>query len=252
MAKVTGPISFTGKIGGISFYKHPEHGWLARRVGGPSKSKIANHPNFESTRKHNREFTTAAKAAKLLRIAILPHLDRVQDSRLASRLFSGIFKVLQTDPVNSLGERRVEKGNLSILEGFRLTQNYLRSKLSVNHQTSYNRLEGIVETSIDGLEPVRNIYAPDGATHFRIVSIGAGLDFEKQDFYSGRIESELFPLSSDRVIKFTNQVSIAPPQHALVELPMAISILGIHFYTVVNGEAYRREGLSAFEVVKCF
>ena len=61
MARQKGIIKLDGTIGGITFYKTTEDGYLAREKGGVSADKIANDPNFQRTRENGEGFGRAAK-----------------------------------------------------------------------------------------------------------------------------------------------------------------------------------------------
>jgi len=50
MAKQKGIIKLDGTIGGITFYKSTQDGYLAREKGGVSADKIANDPVFQRTK----------------------------------------------------------------------------------------------------------------------------------------------------------------------------------------------------------
>jgi hypothetical protein len=86
MAKQKGIIKLKGTIGGITFYKSQEGGYLAREKGGVDANRIANDPAFQRTRENGAEFGRAGKAGKLLRTALRALLLNSTDSRMVGRL----------------------------------------------------------------------------------------------------------------------------------------------------------------------
>jgi hypothetical protein len=81
--------------------------------------------------------------------------------------------------------------------------------------------------------PLNMIAAPSGATHYRIVSAGAEIDFENEVTRSDLQESAILPwdnvLSADLLL--TNNVT---PNSTNV----LFALLGIQFYQEVNGTMY--------------
>ena len=73
-------------------------------------------------RESNDEFSATAKAASLLRMAIITRLCEAEDSKVSARLMALMSAILKTDPEHIHGERRVENGNLKMLQGFRTSQ----------------------------------------------------------------------------------------------------------------------------------
>jgi hypothetical protein len=47
MARQKGVIKLQGQMGGVSFYKSQQDGFLAREKGGVDADRIKNDPNFE-------------------------------------------------------------------------------------------------------------------------------------------------------------------------------------------------------------
>jgi len=67
MARQEGLIKLTGQMGGVSFYKTAEDGYLARTKGGVDADRIKNSPEFARTRENGAEFGRAGAATKLFR-----------------------------------------------------------------------------------------------------------------------------------------------------------------------------------------
>ena len=77
------------------------------------------------------------------------------------------------------------------------------------------------------------IAAPNGATHFKIVSAGAEIDFENETFVMDTQATALLPwdATATAIISLANTVT-ANSTHPL------FLALGIEFYQEVNGQMY--------------
>ena len=69
MAKQSGILKVEGTMGGITFYKSRQDGYLAREKGNLDATRIATDPNFQRTRENGAEFGKAGAAGKVLRTA---------------------------------------------------------------------------------------------------------------------------------------------------------------------------------------
>ena len=105
-------------MGGITFYKSRQDGYLAREKGNLDATRIATDPNFQRTRENGAEFGKAGSAGKVLRTAFRALLINASDSRVTSRLVTEMLKVIKEDQVNTRGQRNVIDGEAMILLGF--------------------------------------------------------------------------------------------------------------------------------------
>ncbi len=110
-------------MGGVSFYKSQQDGYLAREKGGVDADRIKNDPNFERTRENGAEFGRAGAGGKLLRTALRALLLKSSDSRVTSRLTREMVKVVQADATNPRGQRNVIDGEAELLIGFEFNEN---------------------------------------------------------------------------------------------------------------------------------
>ena len=233
MAKQKGIIKLDGTIGGITFYKSQD-GYLAREKGGVSADKIANDPNFQRTRENGAEFGRAGKAGKLLRNSIRAMLQNGSDSRMVSRLTQKMVEVIQEDATNPRGLRNVIDGEAELLEGFEFNiSGKLGTTLYAPYTSTIDRVAGTLAVSIPAFVPINMIAAPGGATHFKIVSAGAEIDFENETFVMATSESAVLPwdTTATAVLNLSNAVT-ANSTHPL------FLALGIEFYQEVNGQMY--------------
>jgi hypothetical protein len=234
MAKQKGIIKLDGTIGGITFYKSTQDGYLAREKGGVSADKIANDPAFQRTRENGEEFGRAGKAGKLLRTAIRAMLQNASDSRMVGRLTQKMVEVIQEDTTNPRGLRNVIDGEAELLEGFEFNiSGKLGTTLYAPFTATIDRVAGTLTANIPAFVPINMLAAPGGSTHFKIVSAGAEIDFENETFVMDAQATAILPWDATAtvVINLANAVT-ANSTHPL------FLALGIEFYQEVNGQMY--------------
>jgi len=234
MAKQKGIIKLDGTIGGITFYKTTEDGYLAREKGGVSADKIANDPAFQRTRENGEEFGRAGKAGKLLRNSIRAMLQNASDSRMVGRLTQKMVEVIQEDLTNPRGQRNVIDGEAELLEGFEFNINgKLGTTLYAPFTGTIDRVAGTLTANIPAFVPINMLAAPGGATHFKIVSAGAEVDFENETFVMDAHATAVLPwdATATAVINLANAVTPNSTH------PLFLA-LGIEFYQEVNGQMY--------------
>ena len=233
MAKQKGIIKLKGTIGDITFYKTMD-GHLARGKGGVDASRIKNDPNFQRTRENGSEFGRAGAAVKLLRTAFRTMLQTVADTRMVSRLTKGMITVIQADTTNIRGARTVLKGDLGLLEGFEFNINgMLGATLYAPYTAAIDRVSGQLTVQIPAFNPASLIAAPQGATHIKLVSAGAEIDFDAESFNVVTSDSgtQLISPNPLPVINLANAVTANSTK------PLFL-VLGIEFYQEVNGIMY--------------
>ena len=185
MAQQKGILPLKGTIGNITFYKSKD-GYLAREKGGIEGGRIATDPAFQRTRENGAEFGRAGKAGKLLRNAIRSLLQNASDSKTTSRLTKEMVKVIQADTVNPRGQRNVINGDTAKLLGFEFNiAGKLDATLFAPYTTTIDRLTGTLTVNIPSFIPANMVNAPAGATHFRIHSAAAEIDFEQNTYVMG-------------------------------------------------------------------
>jgi len=179
MARQNHPFPFSGKLGKLSFFEHSIDGHMVRERKGPSKKRIMNDPKFSNTRKTMSEFGKAGKAVKLVRDSINDQVKDVADARVTYRFNSALIAVLQSDPVNDIGLRKVSAGVLSLLKGFEFNiHNSLKQCISIDLPSTIDRATGMLTVNLPAFVPDEKIKAPQNATHYEITTIGAAYDFD--------------------------------------------------------------------------
>jgi hypothetical protein len=233
MAKQNGIIKLKGTIDDISFYKSAD-GHLARAKGGVDANRIANDPAFQRTRENGQEFGRAGKGGKLLRKSIRILLQQASDRRVVSRLTRDLLAIVKTDPVNERGQRTIQDGDLTLLNGFECNLNgKLATTFFSEYSLAFDRATGEATLNVPAFSPSLRIAAPGGTTHFMLSLGAAELDFAN--------ETAVFNMDSTGVLPYTGadtaQLSLAASVTANSTLPV-IQVLGVSFFQEVNGQMY--------------
>jgi hypothetical protein len=233
MAQQKGIIPLQGTLGNITFYKSKD-GFMAREKGSLNAERIANDPAFQRTRENGAEFGRAGKSSKYLRTALRSLLQNVSDSRVIGRLVKEMMKVIKADETNPRGFRNVIDGEAELLNGFEFNIN---SKLGTTLFTPFtkaiNRVTGELSISIPPFIPVNMVAAPNGASHYKIVSAGAEVDFESGNYTVDVKTTAELPWDSATTVA----ISLVNSVTANSTKPLFL-VLGIEFYQQVNGSMY--------------
>lgn len=247
MAKQKGIIKLKGTLGDITFYKSQD-GYLAREKGGIDADRIKTDEAFARTRENGAEFGRAGKAGRMLRTAINSLLKNIADNRMAGRLTREMVKVIQADATNPRGLRNVIDGEAELLEDFEFNKNgRLKSTFYAPFTSVIDRVAGTLTVDVVSFIPLNMVAAPNGATHFKLISAGAEIDFENETFV---VDTQLSPempwdITPTAVINLVNTVT-ANSVHPL------FLAFGIEFYQDVNGVRYplRNGAYNAVSLVK--
>lgn len=235
MARQEGLIKLKGKIGDLSFYK-TQDGHLARMKGGVDGDRIQNDPAFERTRENGVEFGRAGKAGKLVRDALRGFIRNGSDGRVTSRLTAEMVKVVKADATSTRGQRNVLDGELELLEGFEFN---IDAKLGASYfrkvTSTIDRAEGKATVDLGILTPKTDFGAPEGATHVRLVSGVAAVDFESGTFEVKEAQPLLLSLSAVEPVASAVQLSST---FTKAETKPLLLVLGVEFCQEVNGELY--------------
>ncbi|WMN11719.1 hypothetical protein QYS49_39370 [Marivirga salinae] len=233
MARQNGIINFTGRMGGVSFYKSKD-GYLARKSEGVSKETIKNDPAFQRTRENGSEFGRAGKAGRLLRTSVRPLLLKAADSRVTSRMTREMVKVVKSDTSNARGARTAVDGDIELLRGFEFNQSgKLNATMYAPFTAAIDRATGEATVEIPSFIPQNTFAAPGGATHMRLVAAASKVDFAE----------ETFNLDTDE----SSEIAIGPQTEAAITLTATLPtggqepiflLFGVEFLQEVNGTMY--------------
>ncbi|RZK05403.1 MAG: hypothetical protein EOO43_22050 [Flavobacterium sp.] len=145
-----------------------------------------------------------------------------------------MVKVIQADLVSIRGMRNVIDGEAEILQGFEFNnRSTIQATLFAPFQVEVDRAEGELKFIIESFVPQTMIAAPGGTTHFKVVSIGAEINFENETFVVATSETAMLPWDNTptALITQTNVVAAASTK------PLFL-VVGVEFYQDINNEMY--------------
>ena len=232
MARQRGPLKVQGTLGDINFYKSQD-GYLIREKGGVNGKRIKQDPVFQRTRENGMEFGRAARAGKLLRMAIRPLLLHA-DNRVVSRLHQQMMGVLHADLSSARGLRNVVDGDVGLLTDFEFNiRSPLGSTFFAPHIGTIDRVTGTITLEVPAFVPAEMIMAPGGTTHYKIISGGAAIDFVNRTFVVDTSESAVLPWNGLPTVALSHSHQVT----AVSTHPLFL-VLCLAFYQEVNGEMY--------------
>lgn len=233
MAEQTGIIQFKGTLGNLSGYQQDGKS-IIRRKGGGSKEQFENSPNMQRTRENASEFGRAAGAGKTLRTALRSLIQNVSDKVMTARLTKAMLEVVQSDELNDRGQRGIIDGEAEMLEGFEFNENgKLRSTVFMTLTPAINRATGAHQVTVPAFVPTRDVVAPQGATHMRLVAAATAVDFEAETSQTVTADSGHVPYNNTATPPLTLALALAANSTS----PIFVAA-GVEFYQAVNGKYY--------------
>jgi hypothetical protein len=237
MAKVISPLQLSGTIGDLTI-SQTRFGGVAGLKPGPSREKVLTHENFRRTRRNAGEFKLAIAAATLLRRALGDAIAGVRHSLLSAHMNKLMRTAAKQDPVNEVGFRCAAQGDAGLLAGFEFNDELSLDKaLPVDFAHSLDVATGAVRLEVPSFIARRKKGFPKGATHFRIVSCAAIVDFA-HDGYANHIKtSELLPLGkkTPEAICLEHRLKVEPDE-------VLLQVMGMEFYKVEHGKSVLLKG----------
>ena len=191
-------------------------------------------PAFARTRENMSEFSSNARAAKLMRLAVNELLQRAKDNRLTSRLTKMMSTIQKFDTTSVRGKRNVAVG-IQDPEAMALMDNFnfnIRAHLSSILQAVYSVDTATGEIAIPAFVPDRDLISPEGATH---LSLQGG--YVKVDFGTGAYTSNLSNIENLVLDTTETNVSLVPDEVPGGSGTVFILLL-IEFFQEVNGVQY--------------
>ncbi len=247
MSKQTSLVTFTGKMGGISFYKRNGQD-VARKAGGPSKKRILTDPGFARTRENMSEFAGLAQASSSFSTIFAP-VKNLRDQGLrgrASKVFRAMMKV--DDAIR--GQRKAMLTlHRSDLLGFELNgDSQLKSSFTAKFTATHSADRKTATLAIPDLRVNSMITAPLGATHFQLVQLVGALADTVYNVQTNTYEASDAVLNEVSSVTFSDYLSLgnadALPVNLQTVLPQdvndkvsVVQAFGILFFTK-NGIAY--------------
>ncbi len=220
---------------------------MARAKGGVPGSRLLTDPKFDQTRRAMSEFSIAGKAGKLFRQAWNNELAKASDNRVASRVTKTMVSVLKTDLASDFGFRRVENGDLKLIEGFEFNNKVpFSATVKVPFTSTITRATGAVSIDLLSHLPKRDIAAPENATHYVLFAAAAVINFATGE--TTVVRQSALPILWDTTDSDPDAIVLSLPANS--PLPIFV-LLGVEFVSLINGKQYPvSKGLSSLSVLK--
>jgi hypothetical protein len=245
MPKQRGVFKVSGTIDDVTFMETKD-GFFVKQKSSVTAEQILNSPAFERTRENMAEFSRAGKASRLFNQAFTGSVVGIADNRLVSRITKQMVRVIKADAVNERGKRNVIDGESELLKGFPFNGNTpFGQTFKGVYSTNIDRANGTVKATVDAFVPKQMVKYPAGATHFRISSTAARINFEDEIFELDTDTTAWQPIDNLPTVQFNLAMAVKP---ASTE-PIFLGI-GIDFTQEVNGIRYalNDRSLNAFDI----
>ncbi|HEX3767834.1 MAG TPA: hypothetical protein VHT72_05620, partial [Puia sp.] len=171
MGNIISGSDFTGSVGPITVFKMRGHDKLViRSKGGASKRKIKTHPNFDATRKLNREWVLVTSVASNIRKR-LGGIRQLSDYNISGPLNALIKKIQTADSVNEKGKRSILFSRYpEYLTTFQFNRQTLFDSI-VRQQPEINidKTAGVASVTIPLLQPNIHFFPNPKYAYYRFV-----------------------------------------------------------------------------------
>jgi len=203
MARLTGPIPFTGSIGNLSaFTRRDLDKPIIRTKGGPTKAQIKKKPSFQNTRYNNTEWKGVTAMTESIRYNM--HIQKHLADYNFTGDINGLGKKMQVaDTIGAKGQRAVLLSKCRyLLEGFSLNKRILfDSVLRQPIDPVIDRVNNSVQLNLPAIYPGINFINPGKSPLYRFVlMLGFVSDFvydAKRDAYKPIISDIPGPVYSN-------------------------------------------------------
>ncbi|RFM31209.1 hypothetical protein DXN04_30695 [Chitinophaga silvisoli] len=172
-----------------------------------------NGKGISQKRKMNRELIHIARASKLILTLCNCGPVYMQPKRSRFRVLQRFLyhEVLKNDPFHKPGKRHISMSGLHPLIGYDLDPDYaLSAYFNVIYTINVQASTKIV-IDIPTFVPAAQLVSPHSATHCRIITVAAALDFHRYSALIQSAQSSLFPFSRDPVAGFSLTMPMPPP-----------------------------------------
>ncbi|HEX6430359.1 MAG TPA: hypothetical protein VF008_21855 [Niastella sp.] len=171
MAQLDGMIQFTGSLQNLSAYKmRGSDKIILRKKGGPTKKQVKHSPNFEKTRRNNKEFGGRAQAAAIIKSNLHPLLF-LADHNITGPLNALLKPIQAMDAESEWGRRNILLTKQPrLLEGFILNKRYLFDSIVRTPVTCSVQPERIL-IDIPALLPNINFIVPGNYSWYQFIAV---------------------------------------------------------------------------------
>ena len=188
------------------------------------KRKGHSHPPT----RHNEEFGRACKTSGLIHQALRPLIQEDKDCRNYGKLTQRLMMIQQSDMTNEWGQRTVQDGQLSLLEGYDLNcRKSLFNMFPMRIATDINGMTGICRITAPSFVPQDMLRYEGDPSHVRFSIAACCFDFPS-GWYSFRLQhSNYLPVRDQVSLQLMTMVDVQDKRPVFL-------LLGVAFYNAVN------------------
>jgi hypothetical protein len=233
MAKLTGLIKLEGTIEDLTFSRTRD-GYQAKKKAFVSKESRNNSTQYDRTRENMAEFGRATKGGQVLRKALRTLLKVAKDRKMAGRVVAQMMNVLKLDTGNLRDQRTVTGGNLALLERLEFNiQSPLAQTLKAQYTSTIERTTGTAQVQLPAMTPLSDIAAPQGTTHYQLISALVAINFEDGSYMINQRDSAILPWTAAS----TPALTLSPAIAAASTQPLFL-VLGVQYFQEFVGTYY--------------
>ena len=235
MAKVKSFLRLQGSMGETTFLKDGNGpNYRAQDKLVISKDRFKSSPSFARVRENASEFARAGAAGKLIRSSVNSLWQGIKDNTRSRRMFSKIMAVIKSDVASPRGHRNLVDGDIGILKKFPINGGaHIETVFNAPIVSTIDRVAGHVAVTIAPFNPLLEVKAPAGATHFQFQAAGSEIDFEKLEYKSDIQKSAQLPYTAAPTAAIT--LTCAMPANSTRPL---LQFFGISFFQQVGTVMY--------------
>lgn len=264
MSKQSSLITFTGKMGGISFYKTKDGSHLARQAGGVTRERIMSDPRFERTRENMGEFAGMIRAVSSF-TQMLNVVKNFKDSTLRGKLSKVLRNIMvQSDGLRGQRSITLSKGR-DLFKDMELNTNQFGASFVAKVKPTHTAERTKATIALTNLDVNQVITPPLNATHFTLVQlVGVVSDmvfdpvtkvYKAVDVEHNTLNevssTDYLPVRNSEPIAITLETTLdtAAP---LTDSVTVVQCLGIIFYTKTGTAYYPLNQGNAMKIVDVF
>ena len=245
MAKIIGPVKYTGKIGDYSAYIDKNGNNIVQAPGGPSHKQVLKEARFSRFRDNIPINSAGSSAGKAIRDGFGFITRDCKDGSLCERLSHSLKKEFSQFHPSEVTPDILYKADITKLEGFQWNaRTHLDTVFHPDHATFINPALGDTDIVIASFNPAEALRPPQDATHFSIVM--AALSFHQASKQSSTQFKRMEMMSCSSSIVPTAHIRFPAPQNSP---SLVISGLGIIFFGQVRTK-FKTLPESAFTITR--
>jgi hypothetical protein len=200
---------------------------ILKRIRSHSADRLRNDPAFENVRKNWNDFTTAARAAKLLRTVMESITAPVSDRSRHWQLTSALYNIVKSDTVHPAGERSLMTEAFHMLHDEELNTGIkFRSLFLVNTESATRTGRNQRHVTLCSTDPFDYMDIPPAVTHFEMIVAAANLNFYDNTYSLQCTSTEQQPLYEPKRCKRKFTLKVKQDKPSLAFLFFAIKLYG--------------------------